>query len=57
LKLAGGYLAIIDNYHLSRKNASFDIIILRVYLWGGRFQMSVIGERVVTGGNGRESSD
>ncbi|MBU4232709.1 MAG: hypothetical protein KKF43_09285 [Proteobacteria bacterium] len=46
-------LAMIDNYHLSRENASFDIIIWHPHLWGGRFQMAVIGERQVTGGNGR----
>jgi len=47
------YLAMVDNYHLPRENASFDIIIWHGHLWGGRFQMSVIGERQVTGGNGR----
>ena len=44
---------MFDNYHLPRGNASFDIIIWHGHLWGGRFQMAVIGERQVTGGNGR----
>ena len=48
-------LAIISNYHLPRKNASFRFVILHGHLWGGRFQMPVIGERQVTGGNGRDS--
>jgi hypothetical protein len=46
-------LAMIDNYRLSRKNASFRFIILHGHLWGGRFQMSVIGGRQVTGWIGR----
>jgi hypothetical protein len=50
-------LASFDNYHLPRKNASFDIIIWHWHLWGGRFQMAVMGERQVTGESGRESSD
>ena len=50
-------LAICDNYHLPRKNASYRFIILHRHLWGGRFQMSGVGERQVTGENGRESSD
>jgi hypothetical protein len=50
LTLAARYLAMFDNYHLPRKNARFDIIILRGRLWGGRFQMAVIGGRQVTGG-------
>ena len=44
---------MIDTYHLPRKNATFHIVILHRHLWGGRFQMSVIGERQVAGGNGR----
>jgi hypothetical protein len=48
---------MIDNYHLPRKNATFDIVIWHRHLWGGRFQMAVvIGERQVTGGNGRKIS-
>jgi len=47
---------MIDTYHLPRKNATFDIIIWHGHPWGGRFQMSVIKERQVTGGNGRGPS-
>jgi len=43
-------LAIFDNYHLPRKNARFDFIIWHGHLWGGRFQMSGVGERQVTTG-------
>ena len=38
------YLAILDNYHLPRKNASFDNIIWHGHLWGGTFQMAVMWE-------------
>jgi hypothetical protein len=31
----GGYLAICDNYHLPRENASFHLVILHGLLWGG----------------------
>jgi len=44
--------ASFDNYHLPRKNASFDIIIWHRHLWGGRFQMAGVGERLVIGWNG-----
>jgi hypothetical protein len=44
---------MIDNYHLPRKNATFRFVILHGHLWGGRFQMAGVGERQVTGGNGR----
>jgi hypothetical protein len=44
------YLARPCTYHHPWKNASFRFVILRGHLWGGRFQMSVIGERQVTGG-------
>jgi hypothetical protein len=47
---------MFDNYPLARKNASFDLLILLGHLWGGRFQMSVIGERQLTGGNGANPS-
>jgi len=50
-------LVIINNYHLSRKNTSFRFVIWRGHLWGGRFQMSGVGVRLVAGGNGWESSD
>jgi hypothetical protein len=40
---------MIDNYHLPRKNATFDIVILHGHPWGGRFQMAGVGERQVTG--------
>lgn len=43
---------MIDNYRLPRKDASFRFVILHRHLWGGKFQMSVIGERLVIGGNG-----
>jgi len=49
-------LATIATYHLPRKNDSFDIIIWHGHLWGGRFQMAVIGERQGAGGNGRGPS-
>jgi len=32
-----------------------DFIIWHGHLWGGRFQMSVTGERQGTGGNGRNA--
>jgi len=47
---------MIDNYHLTRENASFYLIIMRGHSWGGKFQMTVTGERQVTGGNGRNLS-
>jgi len=46
-------LAILDNYHLPRKNASFRFVILHGHLWGGKVQMLGIAERQVTGGGGR----
>jgi hypothetical protein len=48
---------MIDNYHITRENATFHIIIWHWHPSGGRFQMSGVAERQVTGGNGRESSD
>ena len=36
-------LARFDNYHLPRKNATFDLHIWHWHLWGGRLQMAVIG--------------
>jgi hypothetical protein len=50
------YLATINNYHLTRKNASFHIVIWHGHLWGGISQMAGIGERQVDGGNGRDPS-
>ena len=47
---------MIDNYHLTRKNATFDFHILHGHPWGGRFQMAVIGDRQVTGEKGRNPS-
>ena len=47
---------MINNYHLTRKNTSFRFVILHRHPWGGRFQMAVIGERQVTGGNGRQGA-
>jgi hypothetical protein len=44
---------MVDNYHLTRKNASFDFLILHQHLWGGRFQMSMVGERQIIRGKGR----
>jgi hypothetical protein len=41
---------------LPRKNASYHLVILRGHLWGGRFQVALIGERQVAGGNGRNPS-
>ena len=52
----GDYLATFDNYHLPRENASFHIIILHGHPWRGRFQMAGVGERQVTGENGRGPS-
>jgi len=46
-------LAMFNNYHLPRKNASYHLIILRGHVWGGKFQMAAMGERQVTSGNGR----
>jgi hypothetical protein len=46
-------LAMFDNYPLTRRNSRFDLHILRGHLWGVRFLLSVIGERQVTDGNGR----
>jgi hypothetical protein len=34
---------MFDNYHLTRKNTSYHIVILHGHLWGGRFQMAVVG--------------
>jgi len=48
-----GLLARFDNYHITRKNARFEIIILHRHPWGGRFPMRVRGERRITGGKGR----
>jgi hypothetical protein len=48
---------MIDNFHLTRKNASFRFVILHGHLWGREIHMSVIGEHQVTGGNGRNFSD
>jgi len=45
-------LAMINNYHLTRKNTSYRFVILHGHLWGGRFQMAGVGERLVTGGTG-----
>jgi len=50
------YLAILDNYHLTRKNANFHIVIWHGHPWGGRFQMAGVGERLVAGANGRGPS-
>ena len=33
---------MIDNYHLTRKNASYHLVIWRGHLWGGRFQMAIL---------------
>ena len=44
------YLATSNNYHLTRKNASFHLVILHRHLWGGIFQMAGVGERQVTSG-------
>ena len=51
--LVAHQLAIIANYHLTRENATFRFVILHGHLWGGIFQMAVIGGRQGTGGNGR----
>jgi hypothetical protein len=42
------------NYHLPRKKDSFDLIILRSHLWGGRFQVIGTEEGENTGGEGRK---
>jgi len=47
---------MIDNYHLTRENARFDIIIWHGHLWGRRFQMTAIGECQATGENSRNPS-
>ena len=46
---------MINNYHLTRKKASYHLVILHGHPWGGRFQMAGVGERQFTGGNARES--
>jgi len=38
-------LATSDNYHLPRENASYHIVIWHGHLWGGRFQVAMIGPR------------
>jgi hypothetical protein len=48
-----GYLAMTFNYHQTGRNCINDLHILCGHLWRGRFQISVIAERQVTGGNGR----
>jgi len=55
-KVNAEYLAMFDNYHLPQKNASYHLVILHGHLWGGRFQMAVVGERQVTGENVRNPS-
>ena len=40
---------MFDAYHLPLENATFRFVIWHGHPWGGRFQMSVIGERQVTG--------
>ena len=52
-KWMGINLANCDNYHLTRENAMYHLVILHGHLWGGRFQMALIGERQFNGGNGR----
>jgi hypothetical protein len=39
---------MFDNYHLTRKNASYHLLILHGPLWGGRFQMAATGKRQLT---------
>jgi hypothetical protein len=36
------YLATCDNYHLTRKNASYHLVIWNGQLWGGRFLESAL---------------
>jgi hypothetical protein len=50
------YLARPETYRQVPKNCGYDPHILRGHLWGERFQMSVTGERQVTGGSGRSFS-
>ena len=38
--MGSNYLATCDNYHLTRKDDSYHLIILRGHLWGGRFKMA-----------------
>jgi hypothetical protein len=33
--------AACDNYHLTRKNDSYHLVIWNGHLWGGRFQVSL----------------
>jgi len=51
-----GLLANISAYPLSLKNCRYDLDIWRKHLWGGRFQMAELGERQITGENGRSFS-
>jgi len=48
---------MFDSYHLPRKNTIYRFVIWHGHLWGGRFQMTGVGGRQVTGWIGRESSD
>jgi len=47
---------MINNYHLPRKNASYHLVIWNGHLWGVGFQMAGVGERQISGGNGRGPS-
>jgi hypothetical protein len=53
-----GFAGRLDEQGVDRlpRGAVYDLHILSWHQWGGRFQMSVIGERQVTGGNGRNPS-
>ena len=50
----GDYLATCDNYHLTRKNDSYQLVIWNGHLWGERFQTAAMGECQGTDGNGRD---
>jgi hypothetical protein len=54
--LHGDYLAMTLYFFIIPINCRSDLHILHGHLWGRRFQMSVIGERQVTGGNRRSFS-
>jgi len=49
-------LAMIDNYHLTRKNATFRFVILHRHPWGGRFRVLKIEGGQNTGEKDRNPS-
>jgi len=50
------YLPCISATGIKKIGSGDGLIILHRHPWGGRFQMLVVEERQVIGGNGREPS-